>query len=65
MIGVYGGSLRGGIRGASTGNEPLTLTRCHICELSQLHEALEIWRVFWGQAYNLSTLKGIFFSSLS
>ena len=35
------------------GDEPLTLTRCHSCELPKLYEALEGWKSVYGQAHNL------------
>ena len=38
-------------------DEPLTLTRCHICGLLQLYEG---WKSIFGQAYNLKEIKGKF-----
>ena len=34
--------------GHSLGDEPLTLMRCHICELPQLYEAFEGWKSIFG-----------------
>ena len=41
MIGVYDGDLCGGMHGALGWDEPLTLKRCHSCDLPQLYKALE------------------------
>ena len=35
------GVCEGECKGCRPGDEPLTLTRCHICGLPQLYEALE------------------------
>ena len=48
--------------GRSPGDEPLTLTKCHICEFPQLYEAFEEWKSVYGRAYNLKVIKGKFFS---
>ena len=37
------GVCEGECIGLSLGDEPLTLTQCHNCELPQLYEALEGW----------------------
>ena len=47
------------VRGNAWG-VPLTLTRCHSCRLPQLYEALEGWRSYCGQAYDLKGIKGKF-----
>ena len=49
--------------GCSLEDEPLTLTRCHSCGLSQPYEALEEWKSVCGRAYGLKGIKGkiIFF----
>ena len=39
--------------GRSPGDEPLTLTRCHSCEMPQTYEALEGQKSVCGQAHNL------------
>ena len=41
----------------SPGDEPLTLTRCNSCELSQLYESLELWIFACDGAYNLKGIK--------
>ena len=59
--------VRGECMGYSSGDEPLTLTRCHSCGMPKLYEVLEGWKAVCGRAYNLKVIKGkIFcFSSLS
>ena len=47
--------------GRSPGDEPLTLTRGYICEMSQPYEALEGWKSACGQAYNLRPTEENFF----
>ena len=49
--GFVGGG--GECMGRCQGSEPLTLTRCHSCELPQLFDALEGWKSVCGQAHNL------------
>ena len=52
----------------SPGDEPLTLTRCHSCGLTQLYEAFEGWKSVCGRVYNLKGIKGkilFFFSFLN
>ena len=44
----------------SPGDEPLTLTRCHICGLPQLFEAFEGWKYVCGRACNSKGIKGKF-----
>ena len=48
--------------GHSPVDEPLTLTRCHSCGLSQLYEALG-WKSVCGRAYNLKGIKRKIFLS--
>ena len=50
--------------GSSPGDEPLTLTRCYSCGLSELYEAFEGWKCVCGRAYNLKGIKGKFSVSL-
>ena len=38
---VWRGFVRGNVWGVRPGDEHLTLTRCHSCELPQLYEAFE------------------------
>ena len=49
-------------------DEPLTLTRCHICGMLKLYEILVGWKSVCGQAYKLKDIKGkilFFFSFLN
>ena len=53
MAGVCGGECMK----HCLGYEPLTLTRCHSCLLSQLYEALEEQNSTCGRAYNLKDIE--------
>ena len=60
MIGVEGfiesdKVCEGECMGRCPGEEPLTLTRCRSCKLSQLYEALEEWKSVCGQTNSLRT----------
>ena len=46
---VQRGFVREDSVGSPPGDEPLTLTRYHSCELPQLYETLEGWRSICGQ----------------
>ena len=47
------GVCEGECIGRCSGDETLTLTRCHCCELQQLYEALEGRKSFCDQAHKL------------
>ena len=44
-----GGLCEGEFTRSRSRDDPLTLTRCHICELTQLYEALEGWKFSVGK----------------
>ena len=50
--------FEGECMGHSRDDEPLILTRCHSCGLSQLYEALEEWKSVCSRAYNLKGIRG-------
>ena len=64
---VWPGFVRGNAWVVPAGYKPLTLTRCHRCELSQLYEALEGWKSFLCPSPQLKDIKGkcSFFISFS
>ena len=61
------GVSEGECMGRSPGDEPLTVTRCPSCGLTQLYEDFEGCKLLCGRAYNLKGIKGeiFWFSSLS
>ena len=52
---------KGDIMGSCLGDEPLSLKRCHSCELQQLYEALEGQKSVCDQAHNFKGIKGKFY----
>ena len=50
------GICEGEWMGRSPGHEPLTLTRCHICEFPKQYETLG-WKSVCDPAYNLKGIK--------
>ena len=57
------GASEGECMGHNPGDEPQTLTKCHICGLSQLYEAYG-WKFVCRRAYKLKDIKGkIYFFS--
>ena len=47
---VWWGFVRGNALGIAYVDEPLTMRRCHSCEMPQPYEALEGWNSTCGQA---------------
>ena len=52
-VACMAGVREGECMGRSPGDDPLTLTRCYSCEMSQSFEALEEWQSVCGQTHNL------------
>ena len=56
------GLCEGECVGHRPGDEPLTLTKCHNCELPQLYESLEGWKSVCGIKGNISFFQSFSFS---